>query len=719
MSTIDNLIKIRLDKLEALKKLGVDPYPSHVKRENMIKDSRAMDGREVSIVGRIIAVRGHGSIIFWDIRDESGQIQTVLKKDVCNKEAFQIIEYIDIGDFVSVQGKVGKTQAGEVSVFANNFQIVTKTVRPLPDKWYGLKDIEERYRKRYLDFILNPEVKKVQEKRIAIITAIREFLDSRGYVEVETPTLQPVYGGGLARPFVTHHNKLDSDFYLRISDEMYLKRFIVGGFEKVYEITKVFRNEGIDRDHNPEFTMFEAQIAFKDYTYGMDIIEEIMEHCVKKVVGTTLVTYERQTLNFSRPWKRYKLVDAVREYTGADPMAWKTLDEARSCVQAMEIGKDKISQTKNMRTLGELIGFAFDEAVQPKLTQPTIVYDYPIEVSPLAKKCSDPRFTQRFEQFAYGIELGNNYTELNDPLDLRKRFIEEKKREKAGFEEAHQTDYEYLEAIEHGFPPACGIAIGIDRFVSLITNSGSLKEVIAFPTLRPIKLQEKLSSASKDEESEKGVAKKTHGKKGQFGIKIELGIDYAAAEELVKKYLKDPINLMHSKETEAIMRALAKRLGHDEDAWGIIGLLHDIDWELTKDNTKKHCIKTAEILKNAGGTDFLIETIQSHGYGQGWGDTYYGPPEFEGKERSGIIEHVLAAAETLTGLIIATALIQPDKKLASVKLESLKKKFKNKKFAANCNRDIILECEKIGIQIDEFLDLSLKAIQGISDELGL
>lgn len=488
MATIDELIKTRLDKLRALEKAGVNAYPSSVHRQQTIGEARQMDGKKVSVVGRITRMRGHGRILFWDVTDESGKIQAVLKSDETKKNAFDLTSLIDIGDFIAIQGSVGKTQAGELSVFVEDFQILTKTLRPLPDQWHGLKDVEERYRKRYLDMLFNPEVRERFLVRSAVIDAIRDFLTDKGFLEVETPTLQPVYGGGLAKPFVTHHNTLDSDFYLRISDEMYLKRLIVGGFEKVFEITKVFRNEGIDRDHNPEFTMFEAQIAYKDYTYGMDIIEELVEYTAKRIFKKTAFTYQGEKMDVKRPWVRYRMVEAIKKFTGIDVLVWETVEEAKEAIQKREeVPEQKLKELTKLESIGECIGFLFDEVVQPKLLEPTIVYDYPVETSPLSKKCDDPRFTERFEMFAYGFEFGNNYSELNDPTDLKKRFMEEKKRAQLGHEEAHQTDSDYLEAIEHGFPPTCGLGIGIDRLVMLFTDAKSIKEVIPFPTLRPEK----------------------------------------------------------------------------------------------------------------------------------------------------------------------------------------------------------------------------------------
>lgn len=498
-TTIDQLRKARLDKLEKLRELGIDPYPPKIKREQTISKALENDGAQVAVAGRVTSLRGHGKIIFGNIRDETGEIQVAFKSDFLDPKTFDLLNLLDIGDFLAVQGKVGKTQTGQTSVFASDFQIITKSILPLPGEWYGLKDVEERYRKRYLDMIMNQEVRDRLRARSKIVESIRDFLNKKGFLEVETPTLQPLYGGGFARPFSTHHNELDADLYLRISDEMYLKRLIVGGFDKVYEITKVFRNEGVDFDHNPEFTMFEAQIAYEDYFYGMDLIEEIIEHTAKTVLGSTKFTYQDIEMDVKRPWERYKVVEAIEKFSGLKPLTWKTLAEAKKAVKTKGIKDKKLKELDNIQTIGEVIAFAFEELVEEKLIQPTIIYDYPVEVSPLAKKCEDPRFTQRFEMFAFGSELGNNYSELNDPLDLYQRFVEEKKREKAGFEEAHQTDYDYLTAIEHGFPPTCGLSIGIDRLAIMLTNAKNIKEVIAFPTLRPESQKSKVDKQDFDQ----------------------------------------------------------------------------------------------------------------------------------------------------------------------------------------------------------------------------
>jgi len=493
---LEEIRKIRLEKLEKLRKLGIDPFPSKSKKDHsnkqILENYKKFEGKRITLTGRLMSWREHGKIVFSNIQDESGSIQLFIKKDALKDTnskkqtlGFSDLTLLDVGDFVQATGEVTKTTSGEVSLMPSEIKILVKSIRPLPSTWHGLKDIEERYRKRYLDIILNSDVKKRLIERSLVISTMREFLNGEGFLEVETPTLQPIYGGGFARPFVTHHNALDADFYLRISDEMYLKRLIVGGFEKVYEITKVFRNEGIDRDHNPEFTMFEAQIAFEDYTYGMDLFEKIIERVAISVSGSTKVQFMDREIDFKRPWQRFKLTEAVKKFAGINPLSWKTLEEAKK--QASKTIKDtkKNEELERMQKIGEIMAFVFEEIVEEKLIQPTIIYDYPIEVSPLAKKCKDPRFTQRFEVFVSGMEIGNNYTELNDPVDLNDRFIEEEKREEAGFKEAHQTDIDYLEAIEHGFPPTCGLGIGIDRLAMIMTNAKTIKEIIAFPTLRP------------------------------------------------------------------------------------------------------------------------------------------------------------------------------------------------------------------------------------------
>ncbi|HEX9664795.1 MAG TPA: lysine--tRNA ligase, partial [Patescibacteria group bacterium] len=376
-----------------------------------------------------------------------------------------------------------KTKAGELTVQAKKFRLLSKALLPLPEKWHGLKDIEERYRKRYLDLIMNPEVKERFVIRSKIVESIRRLLLNKGYLEVETPVLQTIYGGGFAKPFITHHNALDIPLYLRISDELYLKRLLVGHFEKIFEFCRDFRNEGLDPSHNPEFTMLEAMTAYQDYRFSMDLVEEIYETAAKEVLGTTKINYQEHQIDLKRPWKRLTLHQAVKEFTGHDLVKVSDLSEAIEIAAGLKIDKRKI---KPLQSVGEITNLIFEEKVESNLIQPVIIYDYPVEVSPLAKKSrTNPKVVERFEHFIFGKEHGNHYSELNDPVELKKRFIEEKNKKEAGFEEAHQTDLDFVEALEHGMPPATGIGIGIDRLAMLFTNSRSIKEVIFFPTMKP------------------------------------------------------------------------------------------------------------------------------------------------------------------------------------------------------------------------------------------
>ncbi len=467
-----------------------DPYPSLVKRTHTIAELLLSFTTEPeimrTIVGRVRSIRSHGGSTFLDVFDATGKVQCYLKEDIVGPSVYaSLVSVIDESDFLEVSGLPTTTKRGERTVLAQQVRLITKTLRPLPNEWYGFNNVEDRFRKRYLDLLVNPDVRTRFDLRSTMITAIRRFFDERNFTEVSTPTLQPIYGGGFARPFKTHHNALDQDMYLCISNEMYLKRLIVGGYENVYEIYKVFRNEGIDHDHNPEFTMLEAQMAYRDYWFGMDIIEEVFEYVVTKLYNKTDVTYQDTILSFARPWKRMSMVESIIKLTGIDPSQWDTLKCAQGEASKILSNPKATNTLQTLTSIGEIIALVFEECIEETLIQPTIIYNYPTEVSPLAKKCSDdPRFTQRFEYFVMGSELGNNYTELNDPEDLKKRFINEKDREKSGFDEAHQTDTDYIEAIEYGFPPTCGLAIGIDRMAMMLTNATSIKEVIFFPTLK-------------------------------------------------------------------------------------------------------------------------------------------------------------------------------------------------------------------------------------------
>lgn len=480
----NEIIKARIQKLQELRQMGVNPYGQKYNRTHNcleIKENfEAMEGKSTSVAGRIMAIRGHGKAAFFDIQDEKGRLQIYIKMDHIGEEKYKIFKKLDIGDIVGVEGKVFKTQKGEVSVMADDLTLLAKSLRPLPEKWHGLKDVDTRYRQRYLDLIVNPDVRKTFILRSKIIKTMRDYLDSRGFIEVETPVLTPIAGGAAARPFITHHNALDIDLYMRIATELYLKRLIVGGFEKVYEIGKDFRNEGISIKHNPEFTMIELYQAYADYHDMMDLTEDMISHIAKEVLGTTKVIYQGEEIDLTPPWQRMTMKEAVKKYAGVD------FDEIKTDEEAREVAKRLGVEVKDNDTKGKVLNAIFEEKVEENLVQPTFIMDYPIEISPLAKrKEDDPNFTYRFELFITRREMANAFSELNDPIDQRERFLQQLKEREAGDEEAHAFDEDFIMALEYGMPPTGGLGIGIDRLVMLLTDSYSIRDVILFPTMRP------------------------------------------------------------------------------------------------------------------------------------------------------------------------------------------------------------------------------------------
>ena len=440
-----------------------------------------MEGKIVRLAGRMMSKRIMGKMSFSDMMDRYGRIQLVVRRDVLGDEEYKAYKKMDIGDIIGIEGEVFRTQKGEISVRVSELTLLSKSLRPLPEKWHGLTNTDIRYRQRYVDLIVNPEVRKTFENRSKILREIRNFMDSRGFMEVETPCLNTIPGGAAARPFITHHNALDIDMYMRIATELHLKRLIVGGLEKVYEIGRIFRNEGMDTRHNPEFTTIELYQAYTDYNGMMDITEDMVIHCCEKVLGTTKVVYEGTELDFTKGWRRMTMAEAVKEYSGLDFMAMDP-EQALEAVKAagFEVEKGKESW-------GDLMAMVYDETVEENLIQPTFIMDYPVEISPLAKrKPSDPRLTERFECFVYGRELCNAFSELNDPVDQRQRFERQVELRNAGDDEANMMDLDYLNAMEYGLPPTGGMGMGIDRLVMFLTNSSSIRDVLLFPTMKPM-----------------------------------------------------------------------------------------------------------------------------------------------------------------------------------------------------------------------------------------
>lgn len=484
---INEQMQVRIDKMHKIEEHGWKPFGYRFLYTHRAADIAAQFDElseketEVKMAGRIMAIRGHGKTCFMDMQDKTGRIQVYVRKDVIGEENYALIKLMDIGDTVGITGTAFRTHMGELSIKATSVEMLSKSLRPLPEKWHGLKDVETRYRQRYVDLIVNPEVRDTFVKRSQIIRSVREVLDSHDFLEVETPILNTIAGGAAARPFISYHNALDMQVYMRIAPELYLKRLIVGGMDRVYEMGRVFRNEGIDNRHNPEFTSVEIYQAFADYRDMMDLTEEVVVKTAEKVLGTTTINYEGTTIELASPWKRMSMIEAVKEYSGKDFTNVTDLEEARAIAKELNVAVEPSFG------IGKIINACFEEYVEDKLIQPTFITGHPKEISPLAKSNPEnPEITDRFEAYIYGRELCNGFTELNDPIDQKERFLKQVEERANGDEEANMMDEDFVNALEYGLPPTGGLGIGIDRLVMFLTNSSTIRDVLFFPTMKPL-----------------------------------------------------------------------------------------------------------------------------------------------------------------------------------------------------------------------------------------
>ncbi len=483
---LNELMLQRRRKLEELKAKDIKPYGNKFSPTHHTADIKhnfeEFVGKEVSLAGRLMIIRGQGKASFAELADMTGKIQIYLKKNIIGEDLYELFSSLDIGDMIGLTGEVFKTKVGEITIRVNVFELLSKSLRPLPDKYHGLKDKEMRYRQRYVDLIVNPEVRDTFVMRSKILRTIRNYLDQQGFLEVETPMMHPISGGASARPFVTHHNTLDIDLFLRIAPELYLKRLIVGGFERVYEINRNFRNEGMSYKHNPEFTMLELYQAFADYNDMMELMENLCCHVAQEVLGTTKVTYQGHVIDLTPPWRRLSMIDAVKEYTGVD------FDQIQTDEEARKAAKEHGIEVDDTMPRGKIINEFFEARVEEHLIQPVFIMNHPVEISPLAKRMvEDSRLTYRFEAFIFSWEMCNAFSELNDPIDQRERFLAQVAQREAGDDEAQMMDEDFVRALEYGMPPTGGIGIGIDRLIMVLTESHSIRDVILFPTMRPEK----------------------------------------------------------------------------------------------------------------------------------------------------------------------------------------------------------------------------------------
>ncbi len=549
---LHELKRIRREKLAELQAAGNDPFQQvRFERDHYTSDIHEhfdeLEGKTVRLAGRMMSKRIMGKASFSDMTDRYGRLQLYIKRDNVGEDVYKGYKKFDIGDIIGIEGEVFRTQKGEISVAVTELTLLSKNLNPLPEKWHGLKDTDMRYRQRYVDLIVNPGVRDTFEKRSAIVREIRNFMDSRGFMEVETPCLNTIPGGAAARPFITHHNALDIDMYLRIATELHLKRLIVGGLERVYEIGRIFRNEGMDTRHNPEFTTIELYQAYTDYQGMMDITEDMVIHVCEKVLGSTKVMYQGVEIDFSKGWKRMTMAEAVKEYAGIDFMALSP-EEALEAVKAksLEIEPGKESW-------GDLMAQCYDEYVEANLMQPTFITDYPVEISPLAKrKPSDPRLTERFECFIYGRELCNAFSELNDPIDQKGRFERQVALRAAGDEEAGMMDEDFINALEYGMPPTGGMGMGIDRLVMFLTDAASIRDVLLFPTMKPLDSDKKAEKAAPVQAEAAQAAPKAEEKIDFSNVEIEpLFQDFVDFET----FSKSDFRAVKIKECEAVKKS--------------------------------------------------------------------------------------------------------------------------------------------------------------------
>ena len=725
VSTNDERAQRRLRR-QALIDAGVQPYPIHstvtahaAELEERYADLADGDVTEdvYSLTGRIRAFRKQGKIAFIVLEDCTGSIQLFCQVNNLPEGDWALLSNFDLGDVIGATGHVIRTKRGQLSIAPTHLEMLSKSLRPLPEKFHGLTDREVRYRQRYVDLIMNADVRETFRKRSQIISLIRRYMEADGYMEVETPMMHAILGGANAKPFVTHFNALDRDFYLRIATELPLKRCIVGGLERVFEIGRQFRNEGMDLTHNPEFTSMEAYCAYSDLDGMKALTEGLFKAIAREVCGCEegheVITYQGQTVDMSGTWASRPLAEIASEVIG------EHVDMDTPVEHLRELCESRGIETQDNWGAGKLLFEIYDELGEATLVNPTFVCDYPEEVSPLSKrKDDDPRLTDRFELVICGHEYANAFSELNDPVDQAGRFAEQVAAKGFGDDEAMGYDYDYVRALEYGMPPAGGIGYGIDRMVMLFCDAPAIRDVLLFPAMKPetitrADIASQLpdttdgAAASVDalaDDAENGAANEAAAGRAAEAPALETGLTRDQAFDLLKQYNEDPFHIAHGQTLEGLMRYYAEQYDPaNVEFWGQVGLLHDLDWEKFQDEVN-HTVKAGEILAEAGAKPELARAIQTHN-----SDNNPDLPAPTAK-----MECVLFACDELSGLIQAACLMRPSKSVMDFEVKSLKKKFKDKKFAAGCNRDVIRRgAELMGMELDELFASVIDAMKAI------
>lgn len=676
MSRMDETIIAKKEKRIQLEKLGIAVHPYSFNKKQTISQTREMMDQKVITAGRIMSIRAHGKVVFADLQDSSANIQLMIKESEVEETKFAWLKnLVDRGDYLGASGKIITTKTGEITILVSDFELLSKALRPLPTSWNTAESKETRFRKRYLDMLINPEAKRVLDARWMIEKEMRRFLqDKHDFIEVETPVLQPLYGGTNATPFNTHMNALDTNFYLRIAPELYLKRLIVGGYDKVFEIARNFRNEGIDQTHQPEFTMIEWYEAYADYHKVMDVAEELVKYLVNKLYGELKIKLGEKEIDISEDWQRIRMDEALKQFAKID---FDNLsdDEVKNLLEKNNI------KLKTAFSRGKALFELFDKIVTPQLINPIWIIDYPREVSPLSKAHrNNPKLAERFEAYIGGKELADGWSEIVDSIDQRNIFENEQQNMRQGDSEAHPLDEDFLEAMEYGMPPLGGIGIGIDRLVMFLTNTWSIKEVIAFPTMRPLNSpvvpKENIVAAKSK------VGSKTEATTMVASIhstdKIITLPPRENAEKLLRKYIKDEALIRHCEMVALSMQAYAKLLGENEELWYQTGLLHDLDWEMYPN---EHPNKALSDLLNDYPQE-MLDAIAAHA------------PDRTGKYPSTLLAKYLFACDEISGFMNAISILRPTG-FEGMQPKSIKKKLKTKAFAANVNREDIAEGLKL------------------------